>query len=74
VGGGLGLKTAWAEFASILAPLYVILLRYGFHEARGSQFNVSPPHLIDPVSVLRAKTKVPSSAVEPSGPAAISKS
>ncbi len=33
-----------------------------------------PPHLIDPASIVRAKTEVPSfsSVVEPSGPAAIS--
>jgi hypothetical protein len=27
-GGGLGLKTAWAEFPLILAPLYLILPRF----------------------------------------------
>jgi hypothetical protein len=46
------------EFALILATLYLILLLYGFHEARGSQFNVPP--LIDPASVVRAKIQVPS--------------
>jgi hypothetical protein len=58
--------------------LYLILLLYGFHEARGSQFNVpitlssTPPPLY--ATLVRAKLQVPASAVvEPSGPAVISK-
>jgi hypothetical protein len=62
-GGGLGLKTAWALIASILAKLYLILLLYGFHEARGSQFNVPIPLSSTTPLVVSVKLQGPASAL-----------
>jgi hypothetical protein len=62
-GGGLGCKLPGPEFTSILATLYLILLLYGFHESRGSQFNVPIPLSSTPIALYVLNSKSPASAM-----------